>query len=123
MAQLAGYGFIAVGLVVLLTTFPGRGHIMVPGLLPVFGVPFALVLLLAQYAFAWSLRSWRTVALITAVFLVGMGLGGCGAAMDMWGELAKHNVSTLRQVLVAGTCVSAIALGAAALKGWVYPRP
>jgi hypothetical protein len=121
MTQLAAFGFVAIGLVVLVTTFPGRGHIMVPALLPVFGVPFAVVFLLAQYGLAAAMRSWRAVGLTTAVLLVGMGLGGCGAAMDLWDELAEHNVSALRHVLVSGACASGIALGAAMLKGWVVP--
>ena len=119
MAQPVALGFVGIGLLVLVTTFPGRGHIMVPGLLGVFGVPFAVVFLAAQYAFAALMRSWKAVGLITAVLLLGMGLGGCGAAMDLWGELAEHGVSTLRHVLVGGACASGIALGAAILKGWV----
>ena len=122
MLQLAAYVFVALGLAALVTTFPGRGHIMVPGLLGVFGVPFAIIFLLLQYGLAAMLRSWRAVALVTAVCLLGMGLGGCGAAMDLWGELEKHGVSPLRQVLVGGACVSGIAFGAAVLKGWVALR-
>ena len=122
MIQLSGLSFVSLGLFVLLTTFPGRGHIMEPSLLPVFGVPFAIALLLAVYAFAALMRSWRAVGLVTGVAVLGMGLGGCGAAMDLWGELAEHGVSTLRQVLVSGACVSSVALGAAVLKGWMAPE-
>jgi hypothetical protein len=121
MAQPAAVAFLAIGVFVLVTTFPGRRHIMVPSLLGVFGVPFAVVFLVAQYALVGALRSWRGFALVTAVLLVGMGLGGCGTAMDLWGELAEHNVPALRHVLVGGVCASGIALGAAVLKGWVAP--
>lgn len=122
MLQLAAWAFVVLAIVVLVTTFPGRGHIMVPSLLPVFGVLFALVFLLVQYAFAVWLRSWRAGGLVTGICLLGMGLGGCGAAMDLWGELAEHNVSALRQVLVAGACASGLALGMAVLRGWVRPK-
>jgi hypothetical protein len=119
MVRFAAFGFVGIGVAVLVTTFPGRGHIMVPGLLGVFGVPFAVVFLAAQYAFAALMKSWKAIGLISIVLLLGMGLGGCGAAMDLWGELAEHEVSVLRHVLVGGTCASGIALGGVILKGWL----
>jgi len=117
---IAGWVFTALGLFVLFAVYPGRpGGIVFPGLLPIFGLPFALMFLACQYGVALYLRSRRGMFLVTAVLIAGMALGGCGHAMDLWGELAEHNIPALRYVVGAGACASGVALGIALLRGWV----
>ena len=120
MELIAAWAFLLTGMFVLFAVFPGRSsHITFPSLLPVFGVPFALLFLAAQIAMVAWLKSRRGAVLIATVFIAGLGLAWCGHAMDLWGKLSEHNIGLGRYLLGGGACASGVALGAALLRGWV----
>ena len=120
MEQMAGWAFLLTGMFVLFAVFPGgKGRIVFPSLLPLFGLPFAVLFLAAQAATVAYLKSRRGAVLIATVLVLGMGLAWCGHAMDLWGDLAEHGISLSRYVLGGGACASGGALGLALLRGWV----
>ena len=120
MELIAAWAFLLTGMFVLFAVFPGgHSHITFPSLLPVFGVPFALLFLAAQIAMVAWLKSRRGAVLIATVFVAGVGLAWFGHAVDLWGELSEHNIGLGRYLLGGGVCASGIAPGEALLRSWV----
>jgi hypothetical protein len=111
---------IVVSLGVMTAVFPGRFNVAyLPDFLGSFGIPFALLFAGVQYALAAYTKKPRALALVTAAFFVGAGLGAVGRAIDLHGFAAEHGVSYAEYILCAGACVSGLVFGFALVRGWV----
>ena len=122
MSVISGWLFVAISAGVMALTFPmpkTGGAPLIPELIPVFGVPFAILYAAAQFAYALWLRSRKGVVLITALLLVGAGVGWMGRAMDIWGDFEKLNVTYARHILASGACVSGLGLGIGLIKSYI----
>ena len=120
MTTLVGWGMIVVSLGVMAAVFPGQLNVVyLPDFLGSFGIPFALLYAGVQYAVAAWTKKPRALALVTAAFLVGAGLGAVGRSIDLHGFAAEHGVSYAEYILCAGACVSGLVFGFALVRGWV----
>ena len=121
MFRLIGWIFIVLFVFVMITTFPVKNSpVIFPGLIPIFGIPFALIYLAAQYGLVFYLNSLRGKLLVTGFFSLCMLITGCRLIMGSLGaHYATHNISNARALLVLSVCLSGFALGAALLRQWV----
>jgi hypothetical protein len=110
---------IVVHVVVWMTSFSLRGQIMCPWLIPIFGVPFAIMDLAVQYGLVFYLRSLRGAFLVTGVFLLCMLISGTNLNSVEAHYYAAHHISAIRGPLVLSVCTSGWFLGAALLSQWV----
>ena len=123
MSAMIGWVFVVISGGVLVLTFPAPktgGPPLAPSLIPIFGVPFAILYAAAQYGYVLWLRSRKGVVLVTVVLLAGAGVGWFGRAMDMWGDFERFGVSYARHILASGACLSGVILGIALIKTSVY---
>lgn len=121
MVRLIGWILIVLYGFVMITTFPLRNSpVMFPWLIPIFGVPFAIMYLVAQYGLVFYLHSLRGKLLVTGFFSLGMLITGYRLRMGSLGAYyATHHISNVRALLVVSVCLSGFALGAALLRQWV----
>lgn len=122
MLRNIGWWLVMFSVAVLALTFPSpraAGRVWVPALIPLFGVPFAVLFTAALYALAMRLKSVRGLVLITVLLGVGMLLAWAGRAMNLWGGFEQYNISYARHVLCGGACAAGVGLGAGIIKGWV----
>ena len=120
MGIIVGYLMIALSVFVLVTTFPGKmGVPLVPGLVPVFGMAFALAYLAAQYALTLYFRSVRGIAMVTGTAIVAGLLGWMSRSVGLVGPLEGHNTTMAQYVVCMGACVAGLVLGGALVKRWV----
>lgn len=80
--QPIGWGLCAISVFLLFATMRGKYNSgpLIPQLVPIFGVAFAIVTGLALLAFCVWQRSWVNLALFTGLFVVGFLLGSMRAA-------------------------------------------
>ncbi len=114
-----GWACLALSLFVLVLVYPGRyGSVALPRLLPVFGIAFALIFIVLQYALVISIKSIRGIALVSVTVGLGMLLGW-GRGCRYLAEGGEPAIPVPQFILVYGACVSSIAVGLAIGKRWV----
>ena len=96
---------MGLGIVVGIGTFPMAVSeiILIPSLVPIFGVKFAITFLIFQIGYCYLLDLNKGFFLIIGFFIAGAIVGTLNALL--WGG------DVLRACLVMGSCISAIALG------------
>jgi len=118
-----GSGLIALSVGVLFLTFqdPYNDRIWVPGLVPVFGVPFAVTFIAAQLWMLAVMKSQRGVALAAFFMVVGAALMILRNAGWFWPLLLDPSMGlTLpRQVVCAAACTGGAAVGIGLASGWL----
>ena len=123
MASMIGYLLMGFSLFVLVTTFPSRmGIVIMPDLVPMFGVTFAVIYLVAQYALAVYYRSIPGIILVTGVAIIAGFLGWVSREMGLVGDIANHSSSAARHVLCMASCAAGAVLGLALVKQWIVQR-
>ncbi len=121
-AYIIGSILLIISVGVMITTFPHGGtyYILFPNLVPVFGVPFAIIFIIVQYGLLILLRSYKGIALACALLILGMLIGWFGAGLvAKYGDMAAAGGSYARQIICSGACISAAGLGIAFLRDWI----
>lgn len=122
MTRAIGWILVCVSGAVLGLTFPVKGMApLAPGLIPVFGVGFALAFLGAQAVLLHLLRSSRGWGLWSALAALGMLAAWALRALDVFGSFAAAGISYPRHILCSGACAAGLALGIAMIRYWVQP--
>ena len=112
--QCVGWAFVVLSLAALFLTTPSpraAGHVLAPGLIPVFGVAFCLGFLVAQAAAVWYCRSVRAGVAAALAAGVGLLLAWFGWSMDLWQGFEEYDISLARHLLIGASCVSGLVLG------------
>ena len=116
-----GWAIIVIAVVAMFTTAPrphGGPYILVPALLPVFGVPFCILFLAAQGFIAYIADTRRALIAMSAGVLLGVLISGYFFAFSSTDSLREVGISPLRHVLFTVSCLSALILGMAIVRGW-----
>ena len=116
-------GWLAIGMLVLagfiaIFTFQLRGGgLILPSLIPVFGVKFGLIFIIFQIGYCYYFCEKKAFKWMTGGLLFGFVGGYLNATKILFpvGPLPPYSFS--RAVLLMGACVSAIVLGIGVLKG------
>ncbi len=126
MAGVAGWSFIILFVSAGVLTFPGASTVrgvLVPSLLPVFGVHFSILLTGVLYAFAYWFKSRRAALLITGLFILGAAMGWLARSWDIWGGFEKLGITYTRQIPCSGACLAALGLGITLVRGRLRLTP
>lgn len=131
--QPIGWGLCVISLFLLAATLRGKYNSgpLLPLLVPVFGIPFAIVATIVLIAFCVWQRSWVNLAVVAVIFAFGFGLGSWRAAWNKEIEtpvnpqiakvLEEHGIDRFnydwdRHKWMTGFCLSSLVLGAKLLK-------
>ena len=123
-----GAGLFALSFGVIVLTFPGRHSdvVLVPALVGVFGVPFAVAFMALQYALLILMRSYKGLAFATGLFIAGVLIAYI--KKYVWGSVdgragiggtTRAGITLARHMLVSGACLSGIGIGAALYRDWL----
>ena len=121
-APLFGWAFAALSFAVMVLTFPGRHThaVIVPSLIPVFGVPFAVAFAAVQIAVLAGMKSYKGLAAAVGLMLLG---GGLAWVAMRWGlgfrDMSAPGFTTARHVLAGGACVAGLFTGVGLIRGWL----
>ncbi len=121
-APTIGVGLMAISAFVFVFTFPFRlsHHVLLPFLVPYFGVPFAVAYSVLQLGVLGFMRSARGLALALGTFAVGAGLAWIGMHGPLnYGDVEVKGFSAARHILCGGAVVSGFAVGLSLVKGWL----
>jgi len=124
-AQAAGLFFVVLAGGVLVLTFPFRytHTIMVEGLVPVFGSPFAFAFLALQAGVMAVLRSWKGLAVVLGLFGLGALLGWTGMNWALgYQDVEVEGFTAARHVLCSGAVAGGLGAGIGLMRGRLVPR-
>ena len=96
--QPIGWGLVAASVLVVFTTLRGKHGMgpLLPQLMPVFGIAFAVVATLALAAFCMWQRSTVNLVLVAAIFVAGFLLGYVG---EHFGRQRPQPTPAIEEVL------------------------
>ncbi len=119
LRQRAGVAMAVVAAFILFTTFPGRisHRILVPGLVPVFGIPFLVLFALGQAGLCFALKAKKGLYWMAGGLVLGSLLALLGY-YALWSNMASTEATELlpRNAVCAAVCLSAVSLGFALWK-------
>ncbi|MHC4713448.1 MAG: hypothetical protein ACYTAN_09295 [Planctomycetota bacterium] len=113
-APTIGVGLMAISAFVFVFTFPLRlsHHILLPFLVPYFGVPFAAVYSALQLGILGFMRSPKGIALALGTFAVGAGLAWIGMHGPLnYGDVEVKGFNAARHILCGGAIISGFVVG------------
>ena len=121
LANTVGWALIVIAAIALSTTSTrphGGSHILIPALLPVFGIPFCILFLAAQGVIAYLADTRRALIAMGGGILLGLFGSSYYFTFGSTEALREVGISPLRQVLLSVSCLSAVVLGMAIVRGW-----
>ena len=122
---MVGWGLVILPGAVMFFTFPRvLTPAPLPSLVPYFGVPFAVVFIVAQYVICGVLRNSRGALWVTLAVGGGFLLGWLGVTVG-FGDFTtgafprRELITPARHIWCSGACLGGIALGAGLIRGRV----
>ena len=124
--RLVGWGLVILSVAIILLTFPRvLTPAPVPGLVPYFGVPFAVAYIVVEYLICGMLRSSRGAVWVTLGVGGGFLLGWLGVTIQV-GDFSDGGFPHPRQIITparhmwcGGACFGGFALGAGLIRSHV----